>query len=548
MNTLLDYPTFTDRRLVELYLDGDRDAFRQIVERYQAMVCALGLSACGDIGRSEDIAQEVFVVAWRRLPELREPEKLRAWLAGIARNLIHNAFRRQRRTPFATAEELSPETPAEVQSPRDHAISRDESALMWSAIEGIPEIYRETMVLFYREQRSVPAVAQAQEISEEVVRQRLVRGRALLSERMAKLVEETLERSAPTSAFAGAMLMAMPVGGATAAVVAEVGVAGTKAATGGLASKAASAAGVAGMAAAKSGLAVKALAIVGLVPALFGGLLEFLRFRTNYEGSESPARRRQIALAHLSPKLLFGLFVVGFWVLDIFRRSFGVRLGPWVPIQLVFMLALVLLASVWLRRWRRRTDETSALTEYKVSNTAAVPGEKAFEYRSRRVFLGLPLLHIYVGGPKPVMKRSARGWVAVSDGIALGGILAAGGQMAVAPVCLGPVAVGLLSAGVLSLGLVAVGAVVGGVFVYGGVAFGLKAAQGGLAISRGYSMGIQAFGPHANDAVASHYFQNHHFYRIAETSTGVVSVTLWFMWLPSLLLIGWYLWRKRAAR
>jgi RNA polymerase sigma factor (sigma-70 family) len=152
MNLLLDYPSLTDRRLVELHLDGDREAFRQIVERYQAMVCALGLSACGDVGRSEDVAQEVFVAAWRQLPELRDPDKLRGWLAGIARNLVHNAFRRHQRTPLARAEELSPETPADMESPREQAIGTDEAALMWNTIEGIPENYREPMVLFYREQ------------------------------------------------------------------------------------------------------------------------------------------------------------------------------------------------------------------------------------------------------------------------------------------------------------------------------------------------------------------------------------------------------------
>ena len=64
------------------------------------MVCALGLRSCGDVARSEDLAQEVFVVAWKQLPELREPEKLRGWLGGIARNLRHNALRHQQRAPL----------------------------------------------------------------------------------------------------------------------------------------------------------------------------------------------------------------------------------------------------------------------------------------------------------------------------------------------------------------------------------------------------------------------------------------------------------------
>ena len=56
-----------DAQWVELCLNGDRDAFGRIVERYQSRVCALAYSACGDLARSEDFAQETFTAAWRQL-------------------------------------------------------------------------------------------------------------------------------------------------------------------------------------------------------------------------------------------------------------------------------------------------------------------------------------------------------------------------------------------------------------------------------------------------------------------------------------------------
>ncbi len=76
---------------------GDREAFGQIVERYQALVCSLAYSACGNLSRSEDLAQETFVTAWQKLGDLREPAKLRAWLCGIVRNLAANTARREQR-------------------------------------------------------------------------------------------------------------------------------------------------------------------------------------------------------------------------------------------------------------------------------------------------------------------------------------------------------------------------------------------------------------------------------------------------------------------
>ena len=49
-----------DAELVAESLDGSRDAFRRIVERYQTLICSLAYSATGNVSRSEDMAQETF--------------------------------------------------------------------------------------------------------------------------------------------------------------------------------------------------------------------------------------------------------------------------------------------------------------------------------------------------------------------------------------------------------------------------------------------------------------------------------------------------------
>src|SRR5471032_2192433 len=95
-----------DAELVSASLAGNRDAFGQIVARYQSLVCSLAYNATGSLSQSEDLAQETFVTAWKQLAGLREPEKLRPWLCGIARNLIANGLRRQGREPVHGAEPL----------------------------------------------------------------------------------------------------------------------------------------------------------------------------------------------------------------------------------------------------------------------------------------------------------------------------------------------------------------------------------------------------------------------------------------------------------
>jgi RNA polymerase sigma factor (sigma-70 family) len=225
-----------DAELVSESLSGNRDAFGQIVAQYQSLICSLAYSATGSLSQSEDLAQETFLAAWKQLADLREPEKLRAWLCGIARNLINYSLRRQGREPSHAAEPLETmeEPPSLEPLPPDQAIGREEEAILWRSLERIPEIYREPLVLFYRKHQSIKAVAQGLELSEDAVKQRLSRGRKLLHEQVLVFVEGALERTNPDRAFTAGVLAALPA------------LAAAKAAT-------------AGATAAKSGTAIKLL-------------------------------------------------------------------------------------------------------------------------------------------------------------------------------------------------------------------------------------------------------------------------------------------------
>ena len=96
----------SDIHLLELCLAGDRDAYGQLVARYQGLICSMDYSACGNVSRSEDLAQETFITAWKKLKDLREGAKFKSWLCGIARNLNNNSIRRQSRTATDGAVEL----------------------------------------------------------------------------------------------------------------------------------------------------------------------------------------------------------------------------------------------------------------------------------------------------------------------------------------------------------------------------------------------------------------------------------------------------------
>ena len=203
----------SDEQLVEWSLTGDRDAFRKIVERYQSLVCSITYNATGSLTLSEDLAQETFLAAWKQLSELREPAHLRSWLCGITRFLVGKQLRRQGHEPIHAAESLEAlhEPPSPDPSPAAQAVSREEEAILWRALERVPDAYREPLILFYREQQSVERVAAELELSEDAVKQRLSRGRKLLHEEVIAFVEGALSRTAPGQAFSGAVLAALPL-------------------------------------------------------------------------------------------------------------------------------------------------------------------------------------------------------------------------------------------------------------------------------------------------------------------------------------------------
>jgi RNA polymerase sigma factor (sigma-70 family) len=181
---------------------GDRDAFARIIERYQRVVYAVSFSSVRDRTLSDDITQDTFVTAWRRLGELRDATRLPAWLCGIARNHARDVRKRRRR-------EQPPVDIAGAQTPFDALSDAETDRLIAIALDGIPDRYREPLVLFYFEQQSAGAVARALGISEATVHQRLSRGRRYLAERMSAVVERGLARRGPKTALVASVLAAI---------------------------------------------------------------------------------------------------------------------------------------------------------------------------------------------------------------------------------------------------------------------------------------------------------------------------------------------------
>ncbi len=195
----------TDVELVEASRRGELDAFGHLVARYQDVVCAVGYSATGDRVLGEDVAQETFIAAWRQLDRVRDVVRLRSWLCGIARNLGRKARRRTRREELVDTDEQVAATPSAF----DEIARGDAERIVRTALARVPESYREVLVLYYREDLSIRAVAEALGIGEDAVMQRLSRGRRYLADSVSSLVERSLKDTRPRRDLAVAVVAAI---------------------------------------------------------------------------------------------------------------------------------------------------------------------------------------------------------------------------------------------------------------------------------------------------------------------------------------------------
>jgi len=542
MPTMFSASPRDDAELVNASLAGDRNAFGQIVSRYQALVCSLAYSATGSIAQSEDMAQETFITAWKNLAQLRETAKLRAWLCGIARNLINRSLGRQAREPSHAAEPLDAahEAPAPEAPPSEQAINREEQAIMWRSLQQIPEAYREPLILFYREHQSIERVAAALELSEDNVKQRLSRGRKLLQEQVEAFVAGALEQTAPGNAFTLNVLGALPA--LTAPAVAAALGASTTAAKGGIAAKAAASATFAG-------------AILGPVVGILSG---WLGYKVNMENAESARERQFLAKFFRFVAVFVGLFCVAistFVFLKVSRSSTHPKLLVAAFVvstagYCVALLALILWGNRAVRRIRR--EETAKLPPG-IHPPAKPWHSRPFEYRSRWTLLGLPLIHIRMECMKDGKTLPAVGWIAIGN-LAYGALFAGGG-VAIGAISIGGAAVGLLAIGGGALGLLSIAGVAVGIWANGGAALGYLAsgggamgwlaAHGGAAVAHSFAVGGNAVAQHANDEAARAFMQHNVFFQYSARFMRHAELLIW---LPMTLVVWQILSLRRTRR
>jgi RNA polymerase sigma-70 factor, ECF subfamily len=166
-----------DAMLVSDARTGDRVAFGRLYDRYARMVHGV-LLARVPVGEVDDLVQDVFLLALRRLSTLRESGSFGAWLAVIARNLANDYHRRS-----VPEDQLAPQgqrTDDTKEREIEHGnISGDDQSpavAILDAIRALPDAYRETLILRLVEGMTGPEIAARTGLTHGSVRVNLHRG------------------------------------------------------------------------------------------------------------------------------------------------------------------------------------------------------------------------------------------------------------------------------------------------------------------------------------------------------------------------------------
>jgi RNA polymerase sigma-70 factor (ECF subfamily) len=168
---------------------GDRAAFGELYRRYVRMVHGILLARVPAIA-AEDLVQDVFLQALKRLPSLRDVSRYGPWLAAIARNRAADFHRRAKPESSldrdrGTAEQV--EAGCRSITLNDRALDDDalgDGVAVLNAIRELPDAYREPLILRFVEGMSGPEIAARTGLTHGSVRVNLHRGMQMLRQKL----------------------------------------------------------------------------------------------------------------------------------------------------------------------------------------------------------------------------------------------------------------------------------------------------------------------------------------------------------------------------
>jgi RNA polymerase sigma-70 factor, ECF subfamily len=195
--------TPSDETLVEDVRRGHREGFAIIMSRYNQRLFRVARSIVGNDSEAEDVVQQTYVCAYAKLEQFAGAAALSTWLTRIVINEALARIKSRGRLQSLVNDDQAADlglAAAVLPSPEDDMSRRQLTKLLEAAIDELPELCRVALILREVEGLSTAETAACLAISEEAVRARLHRARALLRD---ELVERVGTAAPDVWSFAG---------------------------------------------------------------------------------------------------------------------------------------------------------------------------------------------------------------------------------------------------------------------------------------------------------------------------------------------------------
>jgi RNA polymerase sigma-70 factor, ECF subfamily len=172
-----------DDKLVRAVLAGDHSAYGTLYDRYVRMIGAVCFDCTGDVGEAQDLCQDVFLLGFQRLSQLRRPERYGLWMIGMAKRVSLD-WRRARRRAKARLDRMVDLRSAAVLSAADCVGEQDDVRRLHEAILRLPYKERLALQLFYLMDEPAWRVQAILGLSQSGMYKLLERARACLKRRL----------------------------------------------------------------------------------------------------------------------------------------------------------------------------------------------------------------------------------------------------------------------------------------------------------------------------------------------------------------------------
>ena len=171
----------TDQYLIDKILNGDTNAFGELVERYQHFVFTIAIRILKVTEEAEEVAQDSFIKAYDSLPSFRGESKFSTWLYRIAyhKSLDRIKMNKRHRT-YDIIEEITDDSLDHIENGLEFMLSKERSGIIKKCIDQLPEDDAAIISLYYFEEQSIKEIVKVTDLTEDNIKIKLYRSRKKL--------------------------------------------------------------------------------------------------------------------------------------------------------------------------------------------------------------------------------------------------------------------------------------------------------------------------------------------------------------------------------